>query len=44
MYFFELNMLNIKTEALAQECTKKGILKILQYSLKNNCVQESLLK
>ena len=27
MYLFELNMSNIKSEALAQECSKKGILK-----------------
>ena len=27
MYLFELNMLKIKSEALAQECSKKGILK-----------------
>ena len=27
MYFFELNMLNIKSEALAQEFSQNGILK-----------------
>ena len=27
MYLFDLNMWNIKSEALAQECSKKGILK-----------------
>ena len=27
MYLFNLNMSNIKSEALAQECSKKGILK-----------------
>ena len=27
MYFFELNMLKIKSEALAQDCSKKDFLK-----------------
>ena len=42
MDLFDLNMSNIMTEALAQECSKgKVFLKILQNPLKNNCVQES---
>ena len=44
MYLFDLDMSNIKSEALAQECSKRKVfLKILQNSLENNCVQESLL-
>ena len=37
-------MSNIKSEELAQECSKREVLlKILQSSLENNCVQESFL-
>ena len=44
MYLFDLDMLDIKSEALAQECSKrKAFLKILQKSLESNCGQESLL-
>ena len=44
MYLFDLDMSNIKSEALAQEYSKREVfLKILQKSLENNCVQESLL-
>ena len=44
MYLLDLNMLNIKPEALAEECSKRKVfLKILQNSLENNCARESLL-
>ena len=44
MYLFDLDMSNVKSEALAQECSKRKVfLKTLQNSLENNCVQESLL-
>ena len=44
MYLFDLNMSNIKSEALTQECSKRKVfLKIMQNSLENSCVQESLL-
>ena len=44
MYLFDLDMSNIKSEALAQECSKRNVfLKILQNSLENNCVQDSVL-
>ena len=44
MYLFDLNMSNKKSEALAQECSKRKVfIKILQKSLESNCVQESLL-
>ena len=44
MYLFDLGVLNIKSEELTQECSKRKVfLKILQNSLENNCVQESLL-
>ena len=44
MYLFDLNVSNIKSEALAQECSKRKVfLKILQNPLKNNCVQEFFL-
>ena len=43
MYLFDLDMSNVKSEALAQECSKRKVfLKILQNSLEKNCVQESL--
>ena len=35
MYLFDIDMSNIKSEALAQECSKN--------SLENNGVQDSLL-
>ena len=36
MYFFDLNMSNIKSEAFAQECSKRKVfLKFLQNPLKN---------
>ena len=36
IYLFDLNMSNIKSEALAQECSKRKVfLKILQNPLKN---------
>ena len=44
MHLLDLNMLNIKSEALAQEFSKRKVfLKILQNSLEKNYVQESLL-
>ena len=44
MYLFDLDMTNIKSEAPAQEWSKRKIfLKILQNSLENNCVRESLI-
>ena len=44
MYLFDLDMSNIKSEALAQECSTRNVfLKILQNSLENNCVQDSVL-
>ena len=44
MYLFDLDMSNIKLDALAQECCKRKVfIKILQNSLENNCVLESLL-
>ena len=44
MYLFDLDMSNIKSEALAQEGSKRKVfLKILQITLENNYVQESLL-
>ena len=44
MYLFDLNMSNIKSEALVQVCSKRKIfLKILQNSLEKNCLQASLL-
>ena len=37
MYLFDLNMQNIKPEALTQQCSKRKVfLKILQNSLENN--------
>ena len=43
MYLLDLDMLNIKSEVLSQECSKRKVfLKILQNTLENNCVQESL--
>ena len=44
MDLFDLEMSNIKSEALAQECSKRKVFsKILQNLLENNCVWESLL-
>ena len=44
MYLFDLDMSNVKSEALSLECSKRNVfLKILQNSLENNCAQESLL-
>ena len=44
MYLFDLDMSNIKSEALAQECSKRKVfLKIPQNSLEYNYVQESFL-
>ena len=44
MYLFDLDMSNIKSEALAQDYSKRKVfLKILQNSLEHNYVQESLL-
>ena len=38
MYLFDLNISNIKSEALAQECSKRKVfLKIPQNSLEKNC-------
>ena len=43
MYLFDLSMPNIKSEALAQECSeRKIVLNFLQNSLKNNCLQDFL--
>ena len=44
MYLFDLDMSNIMSEALTQEFSKRKLfLKILQKSVENNSVQESLL-
>ena len=44
MYLFDLDMSNVKSETLAQECSKRKVfLKILQNSLENNYVQDFLL-
>ena len=44
MHLFNLNMSNIKSEALFQECSKREIfLKILQNSFENNCATVSLI-
>ena len=44
IYLFDLNMSNMKSVALAQECSKRNVfLENLRNSLKHNCVQESLL-
>ena len=44
IYLFDLNMSNMKSVALVQECFKRNVfLENLRNSLKNNCVQESLL-
>ena len=44
MHLFNLNMSNIKSEALFQECSKREIfLKILQNSFENNCAGVSLI-
>ena len=44
MYLFDLHMSNIKSEALAQEFSKRKVsFKILQNSLENNCVQEKIV-
>ena len=45
MYLFDLNMSNVKSEALIQEYSKrKFFLKFLQNSLEKNVVQETFLK
>ena len=44
MYLFDLNMSNIKSEALAKKISKRKVfLKTLQNSPEKICVQESLL-
>ena len=44
LHVFVLDMPNKKSEVLGQECSKRKVfLQILQNSLENNCVQESLL-
>ena len=44
MYLFDLNMSDIKSETLTQECSKRKVfLKFLQNSLEDNYLQEFFL-